>query len=380
MMTTSRSTWLQRSLVCGLLTAVIVSVKAASPSLHVALDLPPGPGNPRNSEGDFLQLANGRLLFVYTRFTAGSEDHSGADLAARESSDGGRSWTTTDRIVVTNDAGQNVMSVSLVRLPSNRIGLFYLRKNSDADCRPVVRWSDDEAISWSPPADCVADEPGYYVLNNDRVVQLRGGRLLLPLAQHAGADGKWQAGTILCYYSDDQGATWHRGRDTSQTDGQGRRVDLMEPGVVELRDGRLLMLIRTRLGCQYQSFSTDAGKTWSAPEPTKLYSPESPATIERLPQGSLVLVWNDHSLRPEKDRTSRPPIRTPLSIAFSRDDGKSWGEPVVLESGEPNGYCYTALEVVGSRLLLGYCAHASRWGLATTRLSWLELDALLPPK
>jgi hypothetical protein len=49
----------------------------------------------------------------------------------------------------------------------------------------------------------------------------------------------------------------------------------------------------------------------------------------------------------------------------------------VLEFGEPNGYCYTALEVVGPRLLLAYCAHPSRWGLATTRISWLQLDDLL---
>jgi len=353
---------------------------ASAPALNVALELAPGPGNPRNSEGDFLQLKDGRLLFVYTRFTGGSDDHSRADLACRESSDGGRTWSTQDRIIATNDGGQNIMSVSLLRLSTGRIGLFYLRKNSSADCRPVLRWSDDETRTWSEPLDCITNDPGYYVLNNDRVIQLRGGRLVMPLAQHAGADGKWQDGSALCYLSDDQGASWRRSRGTLQKDKEGRRVNLMEPGVVELRDGRLLMLLRTRLGCQYQSFSSDSGETWSTPEATTLYSPESPATIERLPQGPLVLVWNDHRNRPPEERVARPPIRTPLALALSRDEGQTWETPWVLESGKENGYCYTALEVVGPRLLLGYCAHASRWGLSTTRVSWLDLEALLGSK
>ena len=36
--------------------------------------LPPGPGNPRNSEGDFIELKDGRVLFVYTHFTGGRSE------------------------------------------------------------------------------------------------------------------------------------------------------------------------------------------------------------------------------------------------------------------------------------------------------------------
>ena len=34
----------------------------------VAAELPPSAGNPRNSEGTFLELADGELIFVYSRF------------------------------------------------------------------------------------------------------------------------------------------------------------------------------------------------------------------------------------------------------------------------------------------------------------------------
>src|SRR5262245_45945648 len=81
--------------------------------------LPPTPGkNPRNSEGAFISLKDGRLLFVYTHFTGGGGDHSAAHLAARSSRDGGRTWTDTDELVLANEAKMNIMSVSLLRLPS----------------------------------------------------------------------------------------------------------------------------------------------------------------------------------------------------------------------------------------------------------------------
>ena len=155
------------------------------PTMQRVALLPPGPQNPRNSEGDFLLLRNGHVLLVYSRFTGGRGDHAEAHLASRRSADGGRSWTIEDEVVVPNEGGMNVMSVSLLRLADGRIGLFYMRKNSLQDCRPLMRLSDDEAQSWSDPVEIIPDaEIGYYVLNNDRVVQLPGGRLVVPVALH----------------------------------------------------------------------------------------------------------------------------------------------------------------------------------------------------
>src|SRR3954463_12726572 len=71
------------------------------------LTLAPKPGNPRNSEGDFVQLKDGRWLFVYTHFTSGADDHSKAFLASRESTDGGKSWSAEDQVVVSGEGGFN---------------------------------------------------------------------------------------------------------------------------------------------------------------------------------------------------------------------------------------------------------------------------------
>ena len=78
------------------------------------LELPPGPGNPRNSEGDLIRLKDGGILFIYTRYTNGNGgDNDPACLVSRLSRDGGFTWSSDPVEVVKNEGGMNVMSVSL---------------------------------------------------------------------------------------------------------------------------------------------------------------------------------------------------------------------------------------------------------------------------
>jgi hypothetical protein len=336
--------------------------------------LPPTPGkNPRNSEGAFIPLKDGRLLFIYTHFTGGGGDHSAAHLAARSSRDGGRTWTDADELVLANEAKMNVMSVSLLRLPSGAIALFYLRKNSLDDCRAYLRLSTDEAKSWSEPRLCIPTE-GYYVVNNDRVIQLKTGRLVVPAARHNSPGGKWTArGVALCFLSDDGGKTWRKGRGELEGP-KDSKTGLQEPGVVELKDSKLLMLCRTDQGCQYRSYSADGGETWSGAEPTEIKSPVSPASVKRIPKtGDLLLVWNDHA----QIDAARRGRRTPLSAAVSRDDGKTWSKAKTLEDDPDGWYCYTAIAFVGDRVLLGHCAGNSKVGrLNLTQITSFDVNWL----
>jgi Neuraminidase (sialidase) len=341
--------------------------------------LPPGPGNPRNSEGDFIELQDGRVIFIYTHFTGDGGDHGTAHLAQRVSTDGGLTWTDEDEVVVPNEGGFNVMSVSLLRLQNGSIALFYMVKNSLEDCRPVMRVSRDEAKTWSDPVGIIPDaEEGYHVLNNDRVVQLADGRLICPVALHnrpSYIEPDW-SGILLCYFSDDSGQTWQR--STSALKGShpdGTRILLQEPGVLELQDGRLWMWARTNEGYQYQSWSADGGDTWTQPVATGLRSPRSPASIERLPgRDELVLVWNDHA----QFELGNDPGRTPLAIALSSDDGKTWQSPRILEDDPGGWYCYTAIDFVGDRVLLGHCAgERAKSGLNVTQITSFSVDWLL---
>ena len=107
---------------------------------NTVFKLLPGPNNPRNSEGDFITLKDGRILFVYSHYTGASgDDHGNAFLAGRYSSDKGKTWTQEDVKIVDQEGDMNVMSVSLLRLKNGEIALFYLRKNSCTDCIPYMR-------------------------------------------------------------------------------------------------------------------------------------------------------------------------------------------------------------------------------------------------
>ena len=343
---------------------------------QVTLELPPSPANPRNSEGDFIRLRDGKILFVYTHFTAGAGDHATAHLASRESVDGGKTWTDRDAVVIPNEGKWNIMSVSLLRLASGQIALFYARKNSLSDCRPLMRLSTDEARTWSDPIECITDQVGYYVLNNDRAVQLRSngphkGRLILPVSLHNLPGWKkpdWN-GEIMCYFSDDNGRTWRRSHSTLKAFApSGKRWIAQEPGIVELRDGRLMMFCRSNAGCQLVSYSSDGGDSWTPFATSPLESPVSPATIERIPGTEmLVAVWNDHR---HVDAAYRGK-RTPYSIAVSRDEGKTWSASKTLFDSVHGWYCYTALVFVGDHLLLGHCAGDRRRnnGLAKSQVT-----------
>ncbi|MDB5295515.1 MAG: Sialidase [Phycisphaerales bacterium] len=351
------------------------------PGVSQPLVLDPGPDNPRNSEGDFVRLKTGRLLFVYTKFTGGSDDHSSAVLAARHSDDGGQTWSAADDVLVRQLGKQNVMSVSLLRLADGRIAMFYLVKNSAADCRPFVQFSSDEAATWTGPKPCTAD-PVYVVLNNNRAVQLAGGkfagRIVLPVARHGRGGDKpgFHRGVATCYLSDDGGATFRKADSDLEAPPESRS-GLQEPLVVERRDGSLLMLCRTDRGSQFRSTSTDGGNTWTPAEPTDLASPLSPASVARIPKtGDLLMAWNDHSGASGPAPKGK---RTPLTVAVSKDDGKTWPTRKTVYADPAGWYCYTAITFAGDRVLLGHCAGTytgGATGLTRTVVTAFDVDWL----
>lgn len=332
-----------------LLLPSVVAFGQSDSAGKVVLDLVATPENPRNSEGDFLRLNDGRILFAYTRFMQSSSDHAPAQIMGRFSSDEGKTWTKEDQLIVNSEGDQNVMSVSFLRLKNGHICMFYARKNSLEDNIPQLRISKDETKTWSAPQAVITDQKGYFVLNNDRVIQLKSGRILVPVSLHKTPNSAWNnRGEIRCYFSDDDGLTWNRGQVLPAPD----EIITQEPGVVELHDGRVMMIIRASGGAQYKSYSDDQGQSWSLAEKTNIPSPIAPASLERLlSTGDLILVWNNNGKSGPGYFKAK---RSPLTMAISQDEGKSWSYIQNLENNEQASYAYTAIEQVGDYILLAY--------------------------
>jgi hypothetical protein len=338
----------------------------------ITLRLNHEPNNPRNSEGAFVTLRDGRVLFVYTRYYGKSwADHATADIVGRYSAGGGRSWSKADRIIVKNEGRLNVMSVSLLRLQDGRIALFYLKKDAVDDCRPYVRFSRDEGESWSKPVLCIP-ERGYFVVNNDRVIQLRDGRILMPAAFHrirCGEDSTKppvtdSRGIAMAFFSDDGGRIWKESANWLVIPVPGWS-GLQEPGAIELQDGRLYGWARTDTGRQWEFGSGDRGVTWSPPVRSRFRSPCSPLCMKRVPStGDLLAVWNDHDPK-WKMKKARPSSwgRTPLALGVSSDDGRSWRHRRLIETDPRRGFCYTAIHFTDDAVLLAYCCGGAGSGV-----------------
>jgi sialidase-1 len=317
---------------------------------EVAFRIGPGENNPRNSEGDFITLKDGKILFIYSHYTGTSgADHATAYLAGRTSKDGGKTWSEEDVTIVENEGAMNVMSVSLLRMLNGEIALFYLRKNSASDCIPMMRISTDEGQTWGKPRPCITDQSGYFVVNNDRVIQLRDGRLVMPVGKsYPGMQGYREYYKLCAYYSDDQGRAWTRGNEVPSPE----KVLMQEPGVIELKNGDLYMNIRTDAGVQYQSISKDKGVSWTPAEPSQIPSPLAPAAIARIPStGDLLLAWNNNGVNQK---------RTPLCVAVSKDEGASWEDIKIIEDDPEGSFCYTAIHFSGEHVLLGYWNRADK--------------------
>ncbi|MFH1265576.1 MAG: sialidase family protein, partial [Planctomycetota bacterium] len=190
------------------------------------------------------------------------------------------------------------------------------------ECRlPVyVTRSTDDGQTWLEP-ELLQD--GYCGALRT-IIQLRSGRVVLG-CQKAVAD----PGRHVCssYASDDEGKTWQQSNviDLGKYGGYGDHGGGIEPTLVELRDGRLWMLIRTYRGCFTEAFSDDGGLTWKDIGPSKIEASGSPGQLLRLQSGRLVLFWNRFI-----DKEKRTGRREQLSMAFSEDDGRTWTEPAAV--------------------------------------------------
>jgi sialidase-1 len=311
------------------------------------------PANPRHTEADVLVRRDGSLLVAWSDFYQGARDDAPARISSAVSRDGGRTWGPRSTLEE-NTGRENVMSVSFLRSRSGDVLFFFLRKNSTRDLKVYMRRSSDDAASWSEPVTVTTDA-GYHVMNNARVIQLRSGRLLAPVASTAQVWTKNDDFRTSVWMSDDDGRTWRRSRSQLSAPKRGA----MEPGLVELRDGRVMQIIRTQTGRIWRSFSADGGDTWTDAMAWDIEAPEAPSTLVATKDGGeWLLVWNPNVSWGDAARTvlgaNHGGPRTPLAAMVSPDEGRTWGPRRMLETDPAATYAYTSVTFHEGRALLTY--------------------------
>lgn len=349
-------------------------------------DIAPKEGNARNSEGCFYRLSDKEILFIYVKYGKGSADADYADICRIKSSDGGLTWKDEKILLKASDFGAaNLCGVSALTMNNGDMGLFYsVRTQKNRLNMYLRRFSENE--NPSEPILCIAHE-GHFVVNNDRVVRLKNGRIIIPAASHRSGpciDGSGEffdsVADAMYFFSDDDGYSWNISNKLSMPFTANCLSGLQEPGVIELDGGVLWGWARTDLGRQFEMFSFDMGQTWTAPQPSRFTSPLSPLSMKKLPDRRIFAVWNpipEYNGR-KYDGKVWTGGRTPLVYALSCDGGKTFSEPEIIENEESRGYCYTAIFLCEKHLLIAYCAGGQEDGtcLARTRIRRIPYEEL----
>ncbi len=313
----------------------------------------------RTGEGGFIRLKDESILYVFTAYvTEEWLDHGEAVLVPLLSRDEGESWEMGEPIVRRDEGKANVMSVSLLRMQNGDIGLFYLQKleiDGVVCDEYLLRRSSDEGKTWGEPTVCIAAKPGtYYVVNNDRVIRLSTGRILIPTCSASARPKEdmtpGNISKVTAFYSDDDGATWVQSDVLLETPFDNDKEGLQEPGALELPDGRVWLWTRTDLGFQYEAFSSDGGLTFSGLRPNKFFtSPLSPMQVRRVGDKYTVSIFNPvpkscQLLKAQEGTYWRTWWgRTPYLCSVSEDGGLSFPRSYYLEDDPKNDYCYAAI-------------------------------------
>ena len=268
-------------------------------------------------------------------------------LMMKSSDNAGRSWSEPWSLLDGEGKPVRGFHYNPLRLPSGLLGLVYSAHgvpggHPGRNFGTVVafRTSEDEGHTWSEP---VRIDSHFGCCPAGHAIVLSSGRIVAPAfrwisplpGNEAEASSVWDqegegAGLSYsyAYVSDDEGKTWQMSLSELFVSVSRAAYDLEEPTAVELRDGRLLMHLRSQLGRMYRSFSNDEGITWSNPEPLDIASSYCPQLLTRMPTGDLLMVWNQSS----RQEIVMGLHRHRLSTAVSKDEGQTWGHFKNLES------------------------------------------------
>lgn len=273
---------------------------------------------------------------LWAAWVAG-DDGPKAFMVAATSDDNGATWSKP-RLVVDSQAPHLPLPRSVIvgnfwTDPLGRLWFFFDQTMNHYDGRQglwVARCDnpDGENPAWSQPYRLCHGA----VLNKPTV--LANGEWLLPVEfpNIRGVGPMRDAHPELeplrganVYVSADQGKSWSRRGNVRFP-----RPSWDEHMFVELKDGRIWMLARTGEGVM-QTFSSDAGRTWTGPTFPTFKHPPARFHIRRLASGRILLIKHGRTIDAHEGRTT-------LTAWLSEDEGLTWKGGLVLD--ERKGLSY----------------------------------------
>ncbi|MBR3872999.1 MAG: exo-alpha-sialidase [Clostridia bacterium] len=274
--------------------------------------------------------AGGRIYACWV----GGGDNANAFFLLAYSDDDGATWSEPILAIDPHDESLGCRRCTIVGTlwvdPRNRLWLFFNQSMEHFD-GSSSNWAircdnpDSDERSWTKPQYI------FYGCTLNKPIVTRKGEWLLPVSI-------WKRHLIRppfteCFHeldllrmanimvSTDEGETWTRRGGVSFIDSL-----FDEHMFVELSDDdRLWMMGRTAEHGLLQTWSPDAGKSWSAPEPAVPQSVSARFHLRKLASGRLLLIKHGKTLE------KAAPDRRELTAFLSEDDGQTWSDGFLLD-------------------------------------------------
>jgi len=267
------------------------------------------------------ELASGEVLLVY--YSGSGEYGNDTAIYGTQLNHSSRRWSRP-RIIA--DAERKAEgNPALWRSPPGDVWLFYPVRHGDtwSTATLAAKVSTDDGQTWQdakPPSD----QPG--LMTRSKPMTLSDGACLLPLDFNPSTDTE--------FVSEESGSLFVRSDATLEnwesTDIIHSRLGNHQPAVAAIDDQSLIAYCRRGGdyfgrddGLLVRSESHDGGRTWSPGRETDFPNPNSPVDFMRLHSGNLLLAFNNSSFE-----------RTPLTVALSTDQGRSFPYRRDIVSGE----------------------------------------------
>lgn len=261
----------------------------------------------------------GRIFISW--FTGGKHEPAPENIVLLcYSDDGGKSFTKPKSMALPNDDGTRSFDPTLWIDPAGRLWYIFNRGNKTTAKHDVwARICEDPDASTPVFASefRVGFDKAPFAFRMNKPTVLSTGEWILPVTHASETIHQWFGGPKQMQgvgISTDKGKTW-------KLHGAVKAPEwALENMIVELKDGRLWMLIRTGGGFLWESYSADRGRNWSEGKVTTIANPGSRFFIRRLASGNLLLV--NHY---------KTTWRSRLTARLSSDEGKTWNEGLLLD-------------------------------------------------
>ncbi|MGC4054175.1 MAG: exo-alpha-sialidase [Paludibaculum sp.] len=296
---------------------------------------------PYKHPASITELSNGDLYLVY---------YGGADeYAVKTGVFGSRFEQSTKKWsapqLIASDPFRSVGNGVIWQAPDGVVWLFYVVRWGEtwSTSRIQAKVSHDQAKTWSE-SFVVSEREGMMV--RGRPIVLASGEYLLPAYHETGRDTENVGPDSTSWF-----LRWDVKKRQWVESGQVRsKRGNIQPAAAEITPGHLIAYCRrgggygpVKDGYVIRAESQDGGKTWTEGKDSQFPNPNAAVDFIKLQSGKLLLVYNNSM----EDRT-------PLTVALSADNDKTWPWKRDVGTGKA-GFAYpVAIQTKDGKIHLVY--------------------------